>query len=235
MRLDALQWTAIQSVAVALQAAVLIITALLAYRQLKHLVRNNQLEAIDRMLAIFKSFEAARTEMFHTFPLELALEDEQFAKAPPGRHQARKQSEGQLRKMLLTEEQSAALARLTPEQLEVARQVICGLNDVGQLVEDRFIPKDVFFGKYHCLVIRCCHMVEPVRRHLEERDEGGNYGQRLLRLRKRATNYNDMMPKHRDVEIFIRRGTKRRVIYRSPAPTIPRRARWFVWRTLRLY
>lgn len=232
--LDQLQWLAVQTTAVVIQAAVLVLTALFAYRQLKQAARSAQFDAVNRMQSVIDDFRGDRENLFQSLPLSLALEDEQFAKKPPSRHGLTQVSEGQRRKMLLTDEQRAALQSLTQAQMNLARGIINRLNDLGELVEDGFIPKDVFFGKYHLMIIRCCHLVEPVRRHFEESIEGGNYGQRLLRLRYRAATYNDIMPKHRDVGVYIRNQQDRRLIYRSPSVTLLRRAmrvlrRWTRW------
>jgi len=61
--------------------------------------------------------------------------------------------------------------------------VIARMNDLWQLVEDGIIDRRTFLGKYHVMVIQCCHLVEAVRR-AEEARRGGNYGQRLLRMRQ---------------------------------------------------
>ena len=107
----------------------------------------------------------------------------------------------------------------------MARHVIARLNDVGQLVEDGFVSRNVFFGKYHVMVIQCCHLVEAVRRD-EEGQRSGNYGQRLLRLRHWATVYNDICPKHRESPIEISNGADRRVVYRSPTPSNMQKIYW---------
>lgn len=233
--LDQLQWVAVQTIAVVIQAAVLVFTALFAYRQLKQAVRSAQFDAVNRMQSVIGDFRGDRENLFQSLPLSLALEDKQFAKKPPSRHGLTRVSEGQRRKMLLTDEQRAALRSLSSEQMDLAQRVINRLNDLGQWVEDGFIPKDIFFGKHHLLILRCCHLVEPVRRHFEESTEGGNYGQRLLRLRYRAAIYNDIMPKHRDVGVYISNREDRRLIYRSPSATRWQRVKWVLRRWTRWY
>lgn len=221
--------------AVVIQAAVLIFAALFAYRQLKQAARSAQFDAVSRMQSIVDRFRSDREQLFKLLPLRLALADEQFARKPPGRHELTQVSEGQRRTMLLRDEQRAALQELSEAQMDLARRIINRLNDLGELVEDGFIPKDVFFGKYHLMILRCCHLVEPVRRHFEENTEGGNYGQRLLRLRYRAAIYNDIMPKHRDVGVYIRNPHDRRLIYQSPSATPWLRAMWALRRWTRWY
>lgn len=233
--LNELQWLAVQTVAVVFQAAVLVLVVLFAYRQLKQAARSAQFDAVNRLQSVIDGFREDRKNVFQSIPLVLALEDEQFAKKPPSRHGLTRMSEGQRRKMLLTDEQQKALQSLSQTQLDVVRHVINRLNDLGEMLEDRFIPKDVFFGKYHLLILRCCHLVEPARRHLEDHIEGGNYGQRLLRLRHRAAIYNDIMPKHRDVGVYIMNQEDRRLIYRSPTATPWRRAMWALRRWTRRY
>ena len=122
--------------------------------------------------------------------------------------------------------QKQALQSLDNETRNRLVRVIARLNDIGQLVEDGFISRRIFLGKYHVLIIQCCHMVEVVRRD-EEKKRGGNYGHRLLRMRRWATAYNDIWPKHRHVPVEITSGSgevNRRVIYRSPRFSFIRRA-----------
>jgi hypothetical protein len=80
-------------------------------------------------------------------------------------------------------------------------------------------------------------MLEAVRRD-EERMRGGNYGQRLLRMRSWAVHYNDAWSKHRERKIEItagQRAERRRTIYKSPRPTLIRRVVWFARRMLAWY
>jgi hypothetical protein len=94
--------------------------------------------------------------------------------------------------------------------MRVARKVIGRLNDLGQLAEDGFINYQVFLGKYHTMIIRLCHFLEPIRRKIEDEQHGGSYGQRLLRMRHVAITYNKISPKHRnvDIKIFTPNGSK---------------------------
>ncbi len=233
--LTELQWIALQSTSTAISTLVLFITVIFGIQQLRQTARNSQFDAVLRLQEIVDGFRSDREQMFKTFPLSLALEAKQFALRPPDRHTIIRVSEGVRRSMLLTPEQQRLLEGLTLEQIDLARRIINRLNDLGQLLEDGFIPKDVFFGKYHVLVLRCCHLVEPARRRIEDETEGGNYGQRLLRLRHRATLYNDIYPKHRDVSVYIQNPKERCLIYKSPRGTFTRRIRWTAIRLLSAY
>jgi hypothetical protein len=152
----------------------------------------------------------------------------------------------------ITSEQKAALRAMSDEIREKAIRVIDRLNDIGQLVEDGFVDRRVVLGKYHVMIIQSCCMVEAVRRQ-EERQRGGNYGQRILRMRKWATMYNDVWPKHRAMGIKIAQhqaarvlletgveapvdlSSVQRTIYLSPKPTILRRIAWVIRRWLSWY
>ncbi len=136
--------------------------------------------------------------------------------------------------MILTPQQTSALKSISDELKERARHVIARLNDIGQLVEDGFIDRRVFLGKYHVMVIQCCHLLEAIRRD-EEAQRGGNYGQRLLRMRYWATTYNDIWPKHRDAAIEITGISSRRIIYQSPSSTMIQRLIWTMRRWLGWY
>jgi len=230
-----LQLSFIQTIAVVLQSIVLVFAVLLAYSQLKQFVRSTQIEAVNRIQLIIDSFFEDRKILFQSFPLDLSLEHNQFPQKPPGRHSISRMNEKQKQKTQLTKTQIVAFESLTDEQLQIARRVISRINDLGQLLEDGFIPKEVFFGKYHLLIIRCCHLVEPVRRYFEDRVEGGNYGQRLLRLRHRAIIYNNIMPKHRHTDVYIRGRENRRLIYKSPPATLWRKIYWKIRQWIRWY
>jgi hypothetical protein len=228
-------WVAIQSLSAVIQSIVVIVTAIFAYHQLRQAARSSQFDAVMRLQSSMDSFQDDRRRLFETFPLDLALSNHQFGGKPPARWLSKKTNEGQRRAMMLTDKQLGALKSLSPDQLDVARRVINRLNDLGQLVEDGFLPKDVFFGKYHLLILRCCHILEPVRRQFEEKAEGGNYGQRLLRLRYQAARYNDIVPKHREVSVYITNQTERNLIYRSQSPNPWRLSIWTINRLFHRY
>ncbi len=122
--------------------------------------------------------------------------------------------------MLLTTEQTEAMASLADDDLKTARRVITRLNDLGQLIEDGYFPKRTFYRKHHVMVLRTCHMVEPIRQHLEDESEGGNYGRTLLTMRATAANYFDRSPKPRDVAaVHISNRHGRRAVYQTkPSP-----------------
>jgi len=228
-------WVVIQSLSTLIQSIVVVVTAIFAYRQLRQAARSSQFDAVMRLQSSIDSFQDDRRRLFETFPLDLAFSEHQFGGKPPARWFSKKTNEGQRRAMMLTDKQVQELQSLSPDQLDVARRVINRLNDIGQLVEDGFIPKDVFYGKYHLLILRCCHLVEAVRRQFEEREEGGNYGQRLLRLRYQAARYNDVVPKHREVNVYIRNPTERKLIYRSPSSNPWRLTVWTLNRLFHHY
>ena len=228
-------WVALQSLSAVIQSIVVIVTAIFAYHQLRQAARSSQFDAVIRLQSSMDSFQDDRRRIFEKFPLDLALSDHQFGGKPPTRWVSKKTNEGQRRAMMLTDKQVGALKSLSSDQLDVARSVINRLNDLGQLVEDGFLPKDVFFGKYHLLILGCCHLLEPVRRQFEERAEGGNYGQRLLRLRYQAARYNNMVPKHREVSVYITNQTERNLIYRSPSSNPWRLTIWTINRLFHHY
>jgi hypothetical protein len=128
--------------------------------------------------------------------------------------------------MLLTPEQTAAMASLTDNDLDTARRVITGFNDLGQLIEDGFFPESTFYDKHQVLVLRSCHLVEPIRRHLEDESEGGNYGRTLLRMRMTAARYYDNSPKHDDVAaVYVSNSQGRRLVYQAKSGPLKRTRR----------
>lgn len=142
----------------------------------------------------------------YNLPIELACNDNQFSKKPPSGHKIYKISESEKRNMRLTSKQELIVNSLTKEEILNCRLVINKLNDLGQLLEDKYINYKVFLGKYHTMIIRLVSILEPVRRFIESDSKngiGGNYGQRLLRMRYRAILFNYSYPKHRNVDIIL--------------------------------
>lgn len=243
-------WVAIEAIGVCANTIFVGLTLLFIYRQLRTATTSVRLDAIRSLQDLVDNFRNDRGALYANCPLELALSHEQFPRKPPARHWVTRLNANDVQRMALSRDQLTALQSISPELKEKARNVIDRLNDIGQLVEDGFVDRHVFFGKYHVLVIQCCHLVEAIRRE-EEAKRGGAYGQRLLRMRHRATIYNDIWPKHRAAAITITQVTaspiivnrdssnpilaKRRVIYESPAPTLVRRLMWVLRRWLSLY
>lgn len=222
-------WAGVEAIAVCVYTIAVIVSLWLIYRQVRIGVSTFQLEAIGRLQRLVDDFRDDRRVLFSKSPVSLALSSDQFPRRPPGRHRIHRMSEGEVRRGAVTKEQAWALQGLDPAQRECTKRVIAKLNDIGQLIEDGFVDRNVFLGKYHVMVIQCCHMVEAARRD-EEARRGGNYGQRLLRMRHWATRYNDVWPKHRDVAIEVTCADGKRVIYQSAPATVPRRMAWFVLR-----
>jgi hypothetical protein len=227
-------WVGIEAIGVWAYTFLVVVTLWFIYRQVRLAAKTFQLDAIRRLQELVDDFREDRRILFTTCPLDLALSHLQFPKRPPGRHSAARLDTDQNRIMALTPKQVVALRSINYELRERAKGVIARLNDIGQLAEDGFIDRHVFLGKYHVMIIQCCHLVEAIRRD-EEALRGGSYGQRLLRMREWATTYNDIWPKHRLAAIEITDGSSRRVIYHSPAPTVARLASWTVRRWLSWY
>lgn len=218
-------WTGVNAVAMCVYTAVVTVSIWFLYQQVRTAAKGFQLDAIRRLQELVDDFREQRRRLFATLPLDLALTHEQFPAYPPRQTVARRPCTAEAQRISLTEAQQRALDGLSPEQLEIARHVIGRLNDIGELVEDGIIDRRVFLGKYHVMVIQCCHLVEAIRRR-DEGERGGNYGQRLLRMRHWAIAYNDISPKHRGVPITVTDGHTRRLVYRSPTSGIWKRVGW---------
>lgn len=202
-------WNALTAFGTLISASVVTIGGLFAYRQLKWAVRESRLKGILEMQKIIDSFSEERKEIFSTFPADLLLKSEQFSTRPPSKTHTFTLSDEEKEKISLTGKQNKAYGELSEKQKKIALKVIGKLNDLAELIEDDFIDKKIFMGKYHLMVIRLCYLLEPIRR---KQDEDGNYGQRLLRLRKMAINYNSIIPKHRSKAIIISVSGEKRVI-----------------------
>jgi hypothetical protein len=227
-------WTGIEAIAVCAYTILVVLSLWLIYRQVRIAAKSFQLEAMRSLQQLVDGFRNERTALFAALPITLALNQEQFPNRAPARRRLHRVTDAEVRRMELTPEQRSALDALPSETVELAKRVIGKLNDIGELVEDGFVRRQVFLGKYHVMIIQCCHLVEAIRR-AEERRRGGNYGQRLLRMRQWATAYNDVWPKHRDTSIDIACGGQRKTIYKTPTPTMFDRLRWTLRRWLSWY
>lgn len=227
-------WTAIQTIAVCASSAAVAVTLWLIYIQVRTASKTFELDAIQCLQKLVDDFREDRRQLFTTFPLEIVLHHDQFPNRPPGRSKLPRLTRSQIKRMALTVQQKSALDSLTPDQRDRARHVIRRLNDIGQLIEDGIINRQMFLGKYHVMIIKCCHILEAIRRE-DEYQRGGNYGQRLLRMRHWAVTYNNAMPKHRDKPIIITGGKTDCRVYKPPPSTFARELGWAVRRWLSWY
>jgi hypothetical protein len=113
---------------------------------------------VIRMQELIDDFREDRRQLFEKLPVELAFTRDQFALKPPTPRKQPSLSYGERRRMVLTSEQTAAMESMTDNDLETARRVITGFNDLGQLIEDGFFPG--------IDVLRQVPGDGPVRRHV---------------------------------------------------------------------
>ncbi len=181
------------------------ITIVVSLLQIHYTAKNLKLEAFLEIKRIFKDNQKIFDRIYE-FPVEMLCSSEQFYNNPPKRHRNTKHTEGERRRCELRDEQKTAVSMLSEEQIKCAKKCIDALNDVTALIESRFISYDDVLSMYHTLILRLVYVIEPVRKQIESdnlNSIGGNYGNRLLRLRHQAFHYNRMHPKHRDVSIRI--------------------------------
>jgi hypothetical protein len=224
-------WVGIEAIAVCAYTVGFTATLWLVYKQVRIAAKGFQLGAVQRLQQLVDDFRDDRRRLFTIFPLEIALTHEQFPAAPPGKHSLSRFADQDPLRLAIPEEQRRRVGALGEDQRELARRIIGRLNDIGQLIEDGLVDRSLFLGKYHVMLIQCCHLLEAVRRD-EEIQRGGNYGQRLLRMRQWAISYNDIHPKHRAMPITITNGQHRRLVYQSPAPSVRQRVSWALRRWL---
>jgi len=231
---SAVFWGALEAIGVSISALFVAVTGWLVYRQVRTAAKAFQLDGLRYMQDLVDGFNKERTELFGSIPIELAMETKQFPRLPPGQHAVRRYSEGEHRRMELTDRQKELLDKLSDEQLALARKVIGKLNDLGQLVEGGYIDRKAFLGKYHVMVIQLCYLLEPIRRR-EERSRSGNYGQRLLRMRHTALIYNTICPKHRSVDVRIHTPKEERTIVEAVDGSALQRLKWCLQRRFSMY
>jgi len=223
-------WCGLEAIGVLANALILAITGWFIYRQVRTAASTFQFDGIRKMQELVDEFREDRAKIFATFPIELVISSTQFADRPPNRIVGYRISEGERRRMFLTEEQLQARNSLNDEQIHLSKKIIGKLNDLGQLAEDGFINYKVFLGKYHTMIIRLCHFLEPIRRKIEEEQHGGNYGQRLLRMRHTAITYNKISPKHRNVDIKIVTSNGSKIIVAAMEGSLIQRFFWYFQR-----
>ena len=233
--LSQLQWTAVQAIAVSVSGVILVVSVIIGVRQLRQAAKSAQFDALIRMEELVDGFREDRRQLFENLPLDLAFTADQFALKPPTRRKQPDHTYSERRRTLLTPVQTEAIALLTDNDLKTASRVITRFNDLGQLIEDGYFPKRTFYNKHHVMVLRTCHIVEPIRQHLEDEGEGGNYGQTLRRMRATAARYYDRSSKHHDVAtVYISNSQGRRLVYETkPGPL--KTARWAQGRRFRRY
>lgn len=229
-----ISWPAVEAVGVWCNALLVVASLWFIYGQVRTAAQTFELGTIERLQNLVDSFADDRRRMFDACSLALAASSEQFSRTPPGRHRAPPPSISEIERPWFTDEQKRLIQEMDDVVRDSARRIIGKLNDIGQLIEDGYLSRRVVLGKYHALFIQCCHMVEAVRRE-EERRRGGNYGQRLLRMRLWATRYNDMHPKHRQKPIRIWNQHEYRQVYASPVPTFLNRCEWALRRFFSRY
>lgn len=198
--------TTITTVAAMLNIAVLAISAMLVYRQIKIASQSFSLKGMLEVQRVFQEISELSVQLYQNFPPELVLTIEKFPARPPSRHKLYRISDAERRRMALSPEQIAAREKLSENQKRVARKLIGKLNDVGQYAENGWVDYDAVLSKYHTIIIRLCSIIEPIRQMIESEMKdsiGGNYGHRLLRMRHKAVLYNQIHPKHRSVDIKI--------------------------------
>jgi hypothetical protein len=105
-------WAGVEAIGVLANALILAITGWFIYKQVRTAARTFQFDGIRKMQDLVDEFREDREKIFATFPIELVISSTQFANRPPGRVIARKISEGERRRMLLTDEQAQALNSL---------------------------------------------------------------------------------------------------------------------------
>jgi hypothetical protein len=235
-------WTGVAAISACVSTVLVVVTMWFLVYQIKLAAKTLALETVRNLQRSVDEFRDDRRLLFTDCPIELGFGQDQFPEKPPKRRSQTKIYECLPAEM--TADQTLALASISGDQKDRAVRVIDRLNDIGQLLEDGFIDRRIVFGKYHVMIIQCCHVVEAVRQ-AEESRRGGNYGQRILRLRHRATIYNDIWPKHRAKPIKVSRESSsrisgslskaERIVYQSPDPTLSLRFRWFIRRIFEWY
>ena len=190
--------TALLINAMNLVADVAVVISLLS---LVHSLRSYKLSALQEIDKVFEDNQKVLTSLY-SFPADIICTSDQFPLLPPKRHRSRKYSEGQRRRLELREEQTEALGKLTEKQKDDAKQCIGILNNLMQQIEYGALPCDYLLSAHHIQLLRLIYILEPIRRNIEHIG-GGNYGHRILRLQHQAYYYNQMHPKHRDVDVRI--------------------------------
>ena len=111
--LDEVEWIAVQAIAVSVSSLILVVTVIIGVRQLRQSANSLQFDAVLRMEELVDDFREDRAKLFETLPLELAFTADQFALKPPSLRKQPDLKYAERRRMLLTPEQTEAMASMT--------------------------------------------------------------------------------------------------------------------------
>ncbi len=136
-------WTAIAALATTVYTVFVIVTLWVIYLQVRMAAKSFQFEAICRLQGLVDDFREDRLMLFKSCPKEIVLSHSQFPRKPPTRRGISDIKESELKRTALNMDQIRVLSSISEELKESAKRVIARLNDIGQLVEDGFVDKEV--------------------------------------------------------------------------------------------
>lgn len=139
-------------------------------------------------------------------------------------------------------ERIEALSRLTEGQyregLKLVEPVVDVLNEVAEVVDNRYVDHHKILARYHLLIIREVFIAEPFILSEVVLGTRGRWGMRVVELGRMARKYNDMNPIHRRSVFFLRNQDADKAygaIYEQPRTDglhYPRLAWWAIRRHL---
>lgn len=178
-----------------------LVAAILVIRQLSALRRRNEFDILEviggRMRERFASMD--RTEGEHPF---YALR-RHVEKVTTGRatHKQDEYERG-------LADRVKALSQLSEDQyrqgLKLVEPVVNVLNEVAEVVDNRYVDHHKILARYHLLIIREVFIAEPFIISEVTLGTRGRWGMRVVELGRLARKYNDMNPIHRRSVFFLR-------------------------------
>jgi hypothetical protein len=178
-----------------------LVAAVLVIRQLSALRRRNEFDILGviggRMRERFAHIEPADGE--HPF-YALREHFDQF-RASRATHKKHEYERG-------LAESIRELSRLSESQylegLKLVEPVVNVLNEVAEVIDNRYADHQKILARYHLLIIREVFIAEPFILSEVVLGTRGRWGMRVVELGRLARSYNDMNPLHRRSVFFLR-------------------------------
>jgi hypothetical protein len=215
-----------------------LITAILVIRQLSALRRRNEFDILsdvgDRLRVRFRHLDAKDGAhpfyaLRHRFEHVLSARDTHTQRAYERGLADRVRAFGKL-----TEAEYRA-------DLAIVEPVVNLLNEVAEVVDNRYVDHHKLLARYHLLLIREVFIAEPYVIREVVLGTRGRWGMRVLELGWMARRYNDMNPLHRRSVFYLRdqyADEDYGAIHGPPeidGPRTARRAWWAIRRSVRGY
>lgn len=119
------------------------------------------------------------------------------------------------REFLFKEYKFVTLDKMDRKSICEVEKVINSLNRICLLLDNKLINAEIILGLCHTMIIRCEY---KLRDYIKDKEKaiGGRYGRRIIRLTKKAKNFQDSYKNHRSNPVKIHKiGTNPIIVYKT--------------------